>query len=793
MNPENSTHESGALPPTDPMLASALSGIEQGLAQIRRMSREADELKLRLDQQQAQLARRESEVTDRLTALQTECLQLETDRRALADDRQSLARDRAALEELAASTDAQSRDLSARSAALEASERATEERSAEFAARAAELAARVADIDARAVELAARTSALDQRDRDLDAAQARLASAKHALETQAAQLAQHAREVDSRAERLAQTETALAERELAATQALAKAEQLRAETARRGEEIRISEERARRSDADIALLRQSLTTAQQQASQTIKALQEATTRAERAETATLDLRAELDLASSGSAESAQLSRERDQLRAAAEELRAKLLSAEERENQLSVAVKALKEKSDTASRQRDELHAGAERLQAQAAAAAKEVTDLRAALEAAKAKPTASPTAPKEIAELSAKLAAAEQAASAAAAARDTVQKELNDARLIIDDLRGQLDQHEHDSKELEGVLEQLRDRLRTEAAKAETFAAENQSLQARVEELESRPNTPQTLSTLEGAALPGPAIHRLKRIELCRKLMRDKGKKVRRVSEALAKRYEQCEQILSLRQEVLAAKRSVDAAFKKQQSTEVRSRAVATSFFLVAACLAIAGASWLVAGQVAPETYIAKAMLAADSPERQLNEGELREWDTFHQKLVEDPRFHEFAAQRLGRQGFPALTTPIAVQEKIKSSIQVTSNKPGEMTVEMRGVGRERTERELQAIAVALQSQAREAKDRRADGANTIVSQPAKAGQDPIDSVRLVYAGAIFGGAMLIFGVITAILWTRLSQVKLRFDQSQAVDTTEDESRWPVIDRKAA
>ena len=56
-----------------------------------------------------------------------------------------------------------------------------------------------------------------------------------------------------------------------------------------------------------------------------------------------------------------------------------------------------------------------------------------------------------------------------------------------------------------------------------------------------------------------------------------------------------------------------------------------------------------------------------------------------------------------------------------------------------------------------------------------------------------MVYAGAIFGGQVLVFGVLGMIVWNRLKQAKMKFDQSQSVDATEDEARWPALDRKAA
>jgi hypothetical protein len=305
--------------------------------------------------------------------------------------------------------------------------------------------------------------------------------------------------------------------------------------------------------------------------------------------------------------------------------------------------------------------------------------------------------------------------------------------------------------------------------------------------------NAPAAVPEQPAGAATGPGALRLRRIEVARRLARDKAKKIRRVGDALGKRYEQCEQVLALRQDVLAAKRSVESAHRKQQGIEARGKTASSIFFVSCAAGILAAGSWMIAGQVAPETYVAKVVFAADSPDRQLNSGELEEWNTFHAQLVEDPRFHEFASQRLSKQGVAGLTSPAALRERLKNTAEVTSNKPGELTLEMKGPGRERVERELQMIAIAMQSQAREAKDRRADGASTIISQPAKAGTEPIESVRLIYAGGLFGAGTIVLGVLAGVFWTRLASAKMRFDLSQSVDATADEERWNKFDRKAA
>jgi hypothetical protein len=56
-----------------------------------------------------------------------------------------------------------------------------------------------------------------------------------------------------------------------------------------------------------------------------------------------------------------------------------------------------------------------------------------------------------------------------------------------------------------------------------------------------------------------------------------------------------------------------------------------------------------------------------------------------------------------------------------------------------------------------------------------------------------MVYAGGIFGGGVLIFGVLAGVFWSRLANAKMKFDLSQSVDATADEDRWNKFERKAA
>lgn len=714
-------------------LTTALQGVEQGLAQIRRMYREADEAKLSLQSHQCELERRSSE----LSAMASEIERAREELRAHREDIERRER---------LSGEATTR--------LAADQHALDELTESLQKRSDEL-------DARAARVAADQQALSERSKELESREGSLASALEDLHRREEALAESGRAL--------QTQTA--------------------ELTRRAEAVRRDEERVRREHGDTQSLRASLSAAQQQASQTIRALQDATTRAEAAEEAALTLRNEIEELRS---QTQSVTEDAQRRCSAAEEslaaTREQIKVRQESETRLAAAVADLKVRLQRATDESAEL--------------SKQLTQTRESLSAAKSSAPAAQAASASIAEIEAKLAHAVEAQSQAALSLSERTRELADARLVIDDLRAQVEQNATDTTELEGILDQLRDRLRTQAAKAEAYAQQVQQLES---QLQARPQGQTQDNPVEVIREPSIAIshdaafvnefnkHRRERLGGIRKHLQRKEAKVAKASEVLAKRYEQCEQVLSMRQDVLTAKRTVDAAHHRLTSVQARSRAASSLFFVVCVLAIIGGLSWVIAGQVAPEVYLARVTVAAENRDRQLNAGELSEWQIFHEALVKDPRFLQFAAGRMERQGITALATPATLKDRLDQDLSAQAGKPGELTLELKGHGMSRTERELQTLAIAVQSQARDAQATRVDGANTIIRDPAKASTDPIETARPQYALIIFGGLAALAGVLAFFVWHRLSQAKLKFDASSGVGATEDDARWPTLDRKAA
>lgn len=699
--------------PTDPMLSEALRGVEEGLAQLKRMYRDAEESKTKLDSREAEVARRASEVEALSAKLEERRGELESLATELGSRNEQLKKDQEALIELTRAHEQESEALAAARAEQEAR---LLEQATTIEQRSAELQSRIVATQSKEAELVARE-------------QAHVAAAAE-----------------------------LAERESALTARVKDLETQQAELARKRDELRKLEEAFRREQNDAQSLRQALQAARQQAAQTLSALQEATARAEKAEELALHLQEQADELRGGQSEATlQAERIAREAESRAQELTDRLKVGQDREARLSAAVADL-ERQLADQRKRTEslaidLTRAKEQYQGQESGTLQE---LRTQLDASKAR----------------EQAAGEQLKQA--------NKDLADARAILDATREELEQNRRDTRELETVLDQLRERLTLEVAKAEAFAAQVQNREAST--------TPPTTSDATGES---PA--RRDRLRLARRLVRERSSKIRRASEVLAKRFEQCEQVLTMRQEVLAAKRSVESAHRKAQGVEARGKAASAILFIACALAILAGVSWLAAGRFAPEVYVARAVLAADSRERTLTEGELEEWRSFHESMLEDPRFLQFAATRMEQQGILTMATPTAVKNRMKGDLVLSEPKPGELVLEYKGIGQARTERELQTLAVAIQSQAREARERRVDGAVTVLRESAKAGEEPIESVRAIYAAGILGAGSVAFAILGIIIWRRLTLAKLRFEQSTSVEAVEDEARWSPAMQKAA
>lgn len=743
-------------------LNDALAGVEQGLAQLKRMYKDAEDTKRAAEAARSQIDSEREQIQSKLAEAESLRADLDRQREELRKNEDRVNADRGALEELTAEHRRLCEEFEGRRSALDNEVRGNKEFAASLADRESKLKELEADLNRRRGDIQNREAALHSACEELDKSTARVEELRKGLEAREAEL-------NTREESLKKSQ--------------AEVEQTRQEIAKRTDELKKLEERARRDGQESQQLQAALTAARQQASQTLAALQECTRRAEKAEETVTTLRTELDDTRSRSSESSNdLERKLTEASALAESLRQQTTALESKERQLQAAVDNLRTQLAAA----NDAKAEAERRSSESSRSFDEQSKSR-------------------LAELEAALSQAKvQTEEATKLAKDR-EKELSDARVILDDSRAQLDQNLKDTKELESVLDQLRDRLRVEAARSESFAARITELEEAAKSVPAPAEAP-TPTAAAPTSDTGPrtliqfiqgdfkVIEPLRRgrLKVAAKLARDRARKIRKAGEALATRFEQCELVLSMRQDVLNSKRSVEAVHRQQTARDARGKATTAAFFLTCAAGILAGVSWLAAGQVAPETYLAKVTLTADNRDRKLADTDLEEWRNFHKSMLDDPRFLQFASERLAKQGIPALGTPGALKERMKTDMTVSEPNPGELTLQMKGVGKEKLERDLQAIALSIQSQAREARERRIDGASTTVPEAAKAGEGPIESQRIFYAAGIWASLLIVLGGVTGFVWRRLSQAKLQFEAGNSLETVEDNDRWPDL-KKAA
>lgn len=329
-----------------------------------------------------------------------------------------------------------------------------------------------------------------------------------------------------------------------------------------------------------------------------------------------------------------------------------------------------------------------------------------------------------------------------------------------LTETRGYLDEAADIIKSLESQLQQQRHAHR----------AAQQSGEAGVD--------PEFFITLE---------NRRRRLKLMHALLRDRTDKMRQASEALRGRFEQCEAVLKQRAELSAAKEKIVEAERRIQRSSARTRASVVMLCAVSSMAVIGGLSWALARQVAPATFIATAELAADGRGRTLQPAELEEWNAYHDKVLQDPRFHQMAAERFQRLGMETLGTPTDVKRLIDTRIGVESMNPGQLSLHLKGQGSRETERTLNTFAAAFASHANAAQTARTDGGVTRVTQEARTGDDPIDNTRTYWALGMMGIATSVCFFVAASLWKKLAGAKTAFEQDHQIAQILDENRWGV------
>lgn len=448
----------------------------------------------------------------------------------------------------------------------------------------------------------------------------------------------------------------------------------------------------------------------------------------------------------------------------------------------------------------------AERAEARAAEQAEQAAAVAAHAEAANARAAA----------LEARLASAESELIGAVRARDELKSQLESAGVgseeadrLRDALTAAIDriseaetgaaaaQEALDTlrAQTEAELAQLRaslDERAAEIAKAEQAAleteGENRDLKAKLQELEielevssaqTRPNADEF------------QIGRRRRLAKQRRILRDQSVKIRRATEALRDRLEQCDQVLQKRAELAQAYHAIVEMRQRNAKREVRGGVVFGVIGMMAVMGMVGAVSWFVAGRVAPGEHAASAVIAAQGGPREALSGEDAEaWQSYMVDLATSPQFLEQAAERMKRRGITTLGTAGELGREVKARLVVETPSPSEIRLEWRGEGVGRTQRVLDTYAVALATVSNQARARRGDGATTVITSEATAGAEPLDNTRIETAGMIFGGSTGLTLLMGGVLWRRLSAAKARFERDSRMDPLMDDSQWELPTR---
>ncbi|HRJ50125.1 MAG TPA: hypothetical protein PKU91_06310, partial [Phycisphaerales bacterium] len=293
------------------------------------------------------------------------------------------------------------------------------------------------------------------------------------------------------------------------------------------------------------------------------------------------------------------------------------------------------------------------------------------------------------------------------------------------------------------------------------------------------------------GRAIHPAAIQRRKqRLVLARQLTRNRARDIKRAEDALATRFEQCERILAMRQELADARELVNAAQRSISRQRAGGRTAALLFYGIASAALLGVLSWFGTQAAIPGEYAARAVIAADPRGRSIGPGELAEWQVFHEALVEDPRFIDVLAERMQRRGINDLSRPADLATAIRGSLSHHSAADGELALEWRGLGSDRAQRVLDTYVTALVSQANAARERRVDGTVTTIRTASTAGTDRLDLEYRWIAGLVWAGAVVVVFGLAAIIWRRLVNAKATFEGSATVDAAIDMRRWPAPSR---
>lgn len=215
-----------------------------------------------------------------------------------------------------------------------------------------------------------------------------------------------------------------------------------------------------------------------------------------------------------------------------------------------------------------------------------------------------------------------------------------------------------------------------------------------------------------------------------------------------------------------------VERKARKTNARAAQHRASTMLFSIVGSLAVVAAGSWIAAQRFAEAAYIATVTIKADAPASDATPVRLESWTNAHVAMLDDPQFHEKAADRLRSRGIKDLSSPTAVRQFVGDAMTIEASEPGQIRLTATGIGAPRTERVLDSFASAVASHSNSMRDFRSDGLPTVVATAAAVDPTPVEDPRLQLFGMIFGGAsaVLLFGGL--LLWRRIASDQQAFEE---------------------
>ena len=346
-----------------------------------------------------------------------------------------------------------------------------------------------------------------------------------------------------------------------------------------------------------------------------------------------------------------------------------------------------------------------------------------------------------------------------------------------------------------------LKDRLERIQAENDSLAAKLRTADDRVAEAELAAEAAEHAAASEtpegGDAESGiPEVvangirRRQERLRTYKSLLQAQARKIVAAQSALHKRHTDCEQILSQRSRLSQLAAELSRREKRAASAKARSTAASVLLYVVSSLAIVAVMSWEVSKRVWPGTYIARAIVEADTRGRPAAPELVAAWQKDHEALIKDPRLMEFAADRFSRRGLPGLGTVTELQDRLSKDLYVQSPQPGQLVLELKGQGAEKTQLELDTFVTSLKSLADMSREERGNNLGLAVARPAEATQEPLMEQRLQYAGIVFGAGALGSLLLGAGLWWKLAGAKKTFDHSLAVEAALEGVDWAALEK---